>query len=608
MKKQIELSQALFLELEIIFDEIPLEKLAEYTAVEYFLTIEDTSPETASNLEKVRRYLEAFSHLVSVVDWKRAISILNLQLDTPSMESLHNQLGTWGYYREQIDLYNQLIMHSGSDILWLSFLGNTYYRLGNYQKAIDCHETSLSISNNIKTAAQYMELTISDSQYQDLPINSEIRAFAESPIDLDAVKRIERLAVEGLGIAYQSLNDFDRAIEYHQQSLAIAESINDARGLQQALLNLGSAYQYLANYETAAAYYQQSLSASRHIENRTGEFSALASLGNIFQATADYKSALIYYEQALEIAQEIEHLKGEFSILGNIGVVHQALGNYHQAIEHHRQHLKIAQATGDRPGEGIALGNLGNAYESLGLYDRATNYYRRRLLLAQTINNCAGEEAALIGLGNVCLNQGQLQQAIDFYMRALVIAKNIKDLMGEGMIVGNLGSAYHTLEEYEQAIGYSQQRLSIARQIQDRLGEAQTLKSLGASYYALQQFDRAIKCFQQGLAISRELGDRMGEGIALCNLGTILAHQSIEYAEALTYLQSSLEICSQIGDCCTQTYVFKALAELHLRLESHDLAIEFCNQSILMATELNIPIMDECRKLREEILSEQNFV
>ena len=72
----LELGSSLFRQLNLNFEEIPLEKIPHYTAVEYFLTVEDEPTADATNSEKVKRYREAFYHLCEVQDWHRAKQIL----------------------------------------------------------------------------------------------------------------------------------------------------------------------------------------------------------------------------------------------------------------------------------------------------------------------------------------------------------------------------------------------------------------------------------------------------------------------------------------------------------------------------------------------------
>lgn len=98
-----------FAELAINLDEVSLEQLDHYIAVENYLTDDEEPSLNASNLEQVSRYLNAFHHLCEVEDWKRASKILFIRLDTPTNEELHAQLNTWGYYKKQIELYNRIV-------------------------------------------------------------------------------------------------------------------------------------------------------------------------------------------------------------------------------------------------------------------------------------------------------------------------------------------------------------------------------------------------------------------------------------------------------------------------------------------------------------------
>ena len=55
----------------------------------------------------------------------------------------------------------------------------------------------------------------------------------------------------GLGIAHDSLADFEAAIKYHERSLKIAKVLGDKFGEQTAYGNLGIAYYSLEDFEAA---------------------------------------------------------------------------------------------------------------------------------------------------------------------------------------------------------------------------------------------------------------------------------------------------------------------------------------------------------------------
>lgn len=97
------------------------EQRLQYRAVVQWLT--DYKPKSdATNLEKVRGYLQAFHHLCTVEDWERASKILFIRLNTPTNEELHAQLNTWGYYSEQIDLYSQILGKISSSLDTIFFM------------------------------------------------------------------------------------------------------------------------------------------------------------------------------------------------------------------------------------------------------------------------------------------------------------------------------------------------------------------------------------------------------------------------------------------------------------------------------------------------------
>ncbi len=426
----------------------------------------------AENLVKVQGYLEAFYHFCEIEAWEEASEILAIKMDTPTQEDLDNQLGTWGLYRQQIDLYSQLL--NKLDDHWqgicLTGLGNAYYSLGDYHQAIDYHQQRLTIAQQIGN------------------------------------RNGEGSALGNLGIAYHSLGDYHQAIKYHQQHLTIAQQIGDRNGEGNALGNLGIAYHSLGDYHQAIKYHQQSLTIFQQIGDRNGEGNALGNLGIAYDRLGDYHQAIDYHQQHLTIAQQIGDRNGEGTALGNLGIAYDSLGDYHQAIDYHQQHLTIAQQIGDRNGEGTALGNLGIAYDSLGDYHQAIDYHQQHLTIAQQIGDRNGEGNALGSLGNAYDSLGDYHQAIDYLQQRLTIAQQIGDRNGEGIALANLGNTYYKLEDYSQSQQYSQAALAIFRQTGFKYGEATVLNNLARINEKLGNLELAKQQCQQALEIATELG------------------------------------------------------------------------------------------------------
>jgi len=225
-------------------------------------------------------------------------------------------------------------------------------------------------------------------------------------------KSNEGAALGSLGLAYADLGEVRRAIEYHEQYLAIAREIGDRRGEGNALGNLGIAYADLGEVRRAIEYYEQRIVIALEIGDRRGEGNALGNLGNAYADWGEVRRAIEYYEQHLAIAREIGDRRGEGIALGNLGIVYWSLGELQRAIEYYEQYLAIAREIGDRRGEGIALGNLGGAFADMKDEAKAIDYYQQAIEIHRTIGNKEGQARDGWNLGLRYESQGELARAI----------------------------------------------------------------------------------------------------------------------------------------------------------------------------------------------------
>jgi tetratricopeptide (TPR) repeat protein len=289
----------------------PRWKRTHYRAIVNWITKYQPQP-NACNLEKVRGYLEAFHHICEVEDWEKASKILCLQNNLPPNEELHNQLGVWGYYREQISLYTRLLkrLNTKVDSTCLNGLGSAYDALGDYCQAL----------NYIQQAFH----------------------FAKEIGD----RSVEATSLGNLASIYLSLADYRQAMEYSEKSLTIAREIGDRAGEGNALGNLGCAYQSLGDYPQAIDYHHQHLLIARTIGDRHGEATALSNLGETFIKMEVYSEAQENLQVALEICRSIGDRYTKAHILKSLADLHQKLGDRVLALDYCTQALTISTELG----------------------------------------------------------------------------------------------------------------------------------------------------------------------------------------------------------------------------------------------------------------------
>ena len=398
-------------------------------------------------------------------------------------------------------------------------------------------------------------------------------------------KGSEKGAYTGLGNAYQSLGYNEKAIEFHQQSLSIAKEIGDKDSEVVAYANLGVAYKMLGDYNKAIEFHQQSLSIAKEIGNKVLEGRIYTGLANAYRSRGDYKKAIEFHQQSLSIAKEIGDKGSELTAYTNLGCAYDFLGNRKKAIEIHQQSLSIAKVSGSKGSEVAAYTNLGCAYDLLGNHKKAIEFHQQSLSIAKEIGEKGSEGKAYTNLGNAYCSLGDYKKAIEFHQQSLSIAKEIGDKGTEGGAYTNLGNACDLLGDYKKAIGFHQQSLSIAKEIGDKVTEGGAYTNLGNAYNSLGDHNKAIEFYQQSLSIAREIGDKGTEGVAYTGLGS--AYKSLDdHKRAIEFYQQSLSIAKEVGNKGSEGKAYVNLGNAYLFLDDYKKAIEFLQQSLSIAEEI----------------------
>ncbi|MDJ0660566.1 MAG: tetratricopeptide repeat protein [Crocosphaera sp.] len=193
----------------------------------------------------------------------------------------------------------------------------------------------------------------------------------------------EGRSLQGLGIIYDSLGQYQKAITYHQQALEIFKKIRDQEGEIISLIGLANACYSLGKYEKAISFYQKSLDMAKEIEDSQSEAYSLMGLGISYKVLGEYQKAIDFQQQCLEISRKIKNKLQEATSLNNLGIIHKNRQNYQEARKLYQQSLGIYMEIGDKKGEANSSYNLGIVYRHLNKYKEAINAFDNALQLYQ---------------------------------------------------------------------------------------------------------------------------------------------------------------------------------------------------------------------------------
>ena len=297
-----------------------------------------------------------------------------------------------------------------------SQLGNAYFYMGDYVKAMQYHKHDLTLAR-----------TMGD-------------------------RLGEAKASGNLGNTLKVMGKFEEAVICCRRHLEICQEHSDRVGEGRALYNLGNVYHAKGKH------------IGRLGHQDPGEFPE--------EVKALFEKAVQYYEENMVLMEEINDRAAQGRACGNLGNVHYLLGNFAKAIHYHHERLKIAREFGDRAAERRAHSNLGNAHIFLGEFEKAAEHYKKTLLLAQELGDRAIEAQACYSLGNTYTLLKDYPTAVEYHMRHLKIAQELFDKVGEGRACWSLGNAHSAMGQHTEAYHYASRHLEISKETGDRMGQA----------------------------------------------------------------------------------------------------------------------------------------
>lgn len=215
-----------------------------------------------------------------------------------------------------------------------------------------------------------------------------------------------------LGSCLEVLGETRRAIELHEQALAISREIGDKDGESVSLGNLANSYATLGEIHRPIELYEQVLEISRASGDRDMESAVLGNLASCYADLGDTRLAIQLTEQALEICRKIPNRELEGSSLCNLADCYAALAETIQAIELNEQALAISREITSRGIEGAALNNLGGCYADLGAWHEAAQYCEKAIKVGEETQFAQIRSEGGLSLATAQLHAGEFDVAL----------------------------------------------------------------------------------------------------------------------------------------------------------------------------------------------------
>jgi tetratricopeptide (TPR) repeat protein len=287
-------------------------------------------------------------------------------------------------------------------------------------------------------------------------------------------------------------NNYDKAIEYANQSLQLSEQIGYKKGTGNAYNSLGVINKQNGNYSQALSFNTRALKIGEEIGDKAGIAFSYLNIGNVYLTQGNHFEALKNYFAALKIGDEIGDKLNIASTYNNIGIIYDVQKNYPEALKNYYTALKVFKETGSKKYIATMYLNIGGIYALQGNYDEAFSRDSAALKIAVEIGFKYGVAEAYYNIGNVYSAKNNYTEALQSYFKASVIFEQVGDVLDKAECYLKIGIAYSKQKKYNEASSYLNKALSLSKEIG-------SLEDIELSHEALAVLDSAQGNFQQAL-------------------------------------------------------------------------------------------------------------
>ncbi len=270
-------------------------------------------------------------------------------------------------------------------------------------------------------------------------------------------------ALLSLTTCYSNKADLSKGLEIGMLCAAKYESINNNKGLTDALLEIAMLYKKIGGHKITEEYILKGLDYSHRAyviaadEKDTGNIiDALNMSGIIYRdwgkkpgSESYYDTAFIHYERCLKLIEQSNGRLDDYlgKIYNNISQVYiehkknysKALEYLYKAVENNNRFNKVNSLS-------YNYGNISRTYISLGNKEKALEYAHKMLTISQKLNSPDRLEDSYMALSDAYEMNNQFDSALYYFKQSTHLGNSTLNLEKTAQIA-DMQTRYETLKK-----------------------------------------------------------------------------------------------------------------------------------------------------------------
>ncbi len=395
---------------------------------------------------------------------------------------------------------------------------------------------------------------------QQNPYDSLEQKLSVAKADTQKLEIIKQL----VDVAF--VNDMEKALQYAQQGVKLAEKIGDKIRQPEFYEMEGRMHANLLQLDSATRFFDKAMTGYEAVDNKWGQATTEFKIAWVYKKKGELDKAMAADIKASRLMEALDDKKGMAAAyervsedLNRQGRQNEAMnyaqkaidiceknnldneivyaltsagstaiegGDNKQAFDYFNRALQLAQAQkfGEIPMCDF-LNNRGNALKRLGRYPEAIKDYKNALASAKKTNYRNAISATIANLGEVNLLMGNYKEALPYQLETVRLQEKDSDLSNITENYLHVSTIYEHLGDYKSALAYQKKALLVRDSIASVKSDEAMSKML--TQYETQKKEATILLQQKQISQQKEI-QWLGAGVGLLLIG-LLAFSFISY-------------------------------------------------------------------------------
>lgn len=483
------------------------------------LSLASRQSHAQSNASSIHEFYNRSNSIQDRLQYLTKINWSDIKLSKDSIRDMLSEGIRMARQNKRIDLEIKFAFSSYELVKEVS-LQDSSVLLNYIQQATENKLDSLRIGGYLWLARMYE----ANNRFQQ---GDEVltRLIENKEYQLSKYPRYQSKVYAEKGILYEQMQEHEKAIRMHVESLHLNERRKDTFMACSDLINIARNYLYLNNEKEFRNYNSKALQWAKSCGSKPFEIKAYIVFANLYGSKGQFDSCILYAMNAEKLAKEIHSEQFELETNDIIAACYMSLKNPQRALPYQLRAFELTKL--DYMKSPMAL-NVGLCYIDLGNYALAEKYYKLALNLSAQLSERA-KANTWNHLGFLAIKQKKIGQAEKNFLSAHHLSKQEDDHSVAIETNRGLAITYQLLGESEKSNNLIAKVLPVVNDLKAKL---ELYECQAKNFITLHQYEQACAAYQSVMVYRDSIANQNDKELT----ESVLAKYSVDKAEGIARL------------------------------------------------------------------------